>query len=121
MYLSTCSICVCNSDAFLSSVPSAAPVGLNGTFASPTSLIISWSPPPKDDRNGVILGYNVTYYPLLAPMNVTETSVNETFVVIPDLEIYTEYSVSVAAFTAVGTGPFASVMARTDSSGECEL
>ena len=63
--------------------------------------------------------YLVTYFPVLEPGNVTENVTNETSLIIPDLEIYTEYNISVAASTAVGTGPSASVTERTDSSGEC--
>ena len=63
----------------------------------------------------------MTYYPVLASTNVKNQEVNETSIVLSGLEIYTNYSVSVAAFTAVGTGPPASVIRATDSLGELAL
>ena len=96
------------------------PTLLDGMFVSSTSLSFTWSSPPEEDRNGVIVGYIVTYYPVLAPANVTTEEVVGTSIVLSGLMIFTNYSVSVAAFTAVGTGPAASVIRPTDSSGECD-
>ena len=78
--------------------------------------MITWEPPPIEDQNGIILGYNISY-------NISDTELNELFVlttsvVIGDLEEFTYYNVSVGAATTNGTGPFTSVVARTDSDGE---
>ena len=110
---------------FLTVAPSAAPANLTGVFASSTSLNITWSLPPVEDRNGEILGYSLSYFQVTMDFSVgtpsEEPVINDTMFLISGLEIYTEYNVSVAAFTAVGTGPFASVIARTDSSGEFDF
>ena len=95
--------------------PSAAPVSLSGMNLTSTNLSISWEPPPIDDQNGIILGYNVTYTPDNGVSK--DTTTNDTMIVINDLLIYTDYNVSVAAHTSVGTGPFDSIVVRTDSSG----
>jgi len=96
-------------------VPSAPPESLTGMFSSATSLLITWSLPPEQDQNGVILGYNISYFAVDNSDNVTYTSTTETMINIIDLIVYTEYSVSVAAYTRIGTGPFDSIVERTDS------
>ena len=99
-------------------VPSASPENLTGMFSSATSLLISWFPPPEQDQNGVIMGYNISYFEVDNSDIVTYTSTEETMINITGLMVYTEYNVSVAAYTSIGTGPFDSIIERTDSSGK---
>ena len=69
----------------------------------------------EDGRNGVIIGYNISYSVpggTISNRATTDTSYN-----ITGLDPYTVYNVSVAAYTSVGTGPFVSIERRTDSSG----
>ena len=40
--------------------PTAAPEDFNITAVGPTSLLFSWSPPPEEERNGIIILYNLT-------------------------------------------------------------
>ena len=80
--------------------------------------MISWEPLAVDDRNGVIQGYNVTYYSSDDDFGATTTT--DTMINITDLLVYTEYNISVAAFTVVGSGPFDFITVRTDSSGELQ-
>ena len=98
-------------------VPSAPPENLTGMFSSATSLLISWFPPPEQDQNGDIMGYNISYFKVDNSDTVRYTSAEETMINITGLMVYTEYSVSVAAYTSLGTGPFDSIIERTDSSG----
>ena len=66
--------------------------------------MITWSPPPLDQQNGLIIGYTV---------NVTEIQSRETFQLISfttqitadELSPFTTYSVVIEAFTSVGSGP----------------
>ena len=78
---------------------------------------IQWNPPPVEDQNGIILSYTISY-------NVSADQPNELFnvsntsVIITGLEEFTYYNVSVGAATVNGTGPFTSVVERTDSDGK---
>ena len=98
-------------------MPIASPQNISGQFVNATSLLISWEPPPTEDRNGIIRGYNISYNNISAEEPIA-LFVLGTSVVIGDLEEFTNYSVSVGATTVNGTGPFTSVVVRTDSDGE---
>ncbi len=82
---------------------------------SSTSILLSWEPLPVDDRNGVILGYNVTY--MSSDNDLVDNTTIDTMINITDLLVYTNYTISVAAYTSIGSGPFDSIVVITDSSG----
>ena len=87
--------------------------------SSATSILVTWSPPLEDDQNGIILGYNITYFVVGDELNTTmSTSETTTIINITGLAIYTEYNISVAAYTVIDTGPYDTVVTRTDSLGE---
>ena len=80
------------------------------------SVKVSWGPVLAVDRNGIIRGYKVNYRALPNGSNFTE------FVNIPSgqqgggrtkvlkaLNEFTNYSISVLAFTKVGDGPLSDV------------
>ena len=87
--------------------PSAPPETVTVDEIYPNSIELSWSPPPPQNHNGEIIGYNIT---------VTATSTGITFTVfsvanstvIGTLTPFTTYIYSVAAVTGAGTGPFSS-------------
>ncbi|XP_035861420.1 receptor-type tyrosine-protein phosphatase S-like isoform X1 [Sander lucioperca] len=103
--------------------PSAAPEGVSCESASSTSLRVSWRPPPMEGQNGELAGYMLRYQrvsgaggggqgqgvkglPIPAPQGQT---------VLEGLEKWSWYNVTVAAFTAEGTGPNSpAVICRTD-------
>ena len=68
---------------------------------NPSSLRVSWQPPPEIDRNGVISGYAIVYSGGSSGM-VTASGTTHT---ISRLVPFVEYSVTVAAMTSSGTGP----------------
>ena len=100
---------------FIPVAPSAIPLNVIGVNSSSTSLSISWKPPPESDRNGNILGYNITYFTINDSDLMTNITTSDTMTNITGLLVYTEYNVSVAAYTSVGSGPFDTVTVRTDS------
>ena len=69
-----------------------------------SSAVITWSPPPISQQNGLIILYTV---------NVTEVQSRETFqldsfttqVTTTELSPFITYSVVIEAYTAVGSGP----------------
>ncbi|XP_019860969.1 PREDICTED: receptor-type tyrosine-protein phosphatase F-like [Amphimedon queenslandica] len=79
------------------------------------SLRITWTELLEDDQNGVIIGYNISYFSLPAVGQPINNFTSDTSYNISGLDVYTDYNVSVAAYTSAGTGPFDSVIRRTDS------
>ena len=77
-------------------------ISVSGITSS--SAIVTWSAPPLDQQNGLILGYTV---------NLTDVQTREIFqlvsfttdVTADELSPFTTYSVVIEAFTAVGSGP----------------
>ena len=97
--------------------PSSPPRDISGINSSSSSILVSWKPPEDNDQNGIINGYNISYFMLPnGTINYTDTS--SLSFNITGLMIYTEYSISVAAYTSIGTGPSISIVVRTDSSGQ---
>ena len=87
-------------------VPSGAPVNLTVTETSTSSLVVTWTPILKEDRNGVILGYVLTILDHL-------TSQNETVILNGsdqfmygknDIKKYYSYLITIAGRTFVGVG-----------------
>lgn len=87
-------------------VPSSPPENPKCDVLSSSSIYVTWSPPNKDGQNGKIRGYKVSYIsdedyherqPTLA------TTSNQYFT-IDNARKYTNYSITVLAFTAVGDG-----------------
>ena len=92
--------------------PSGRPKTVAATVTSSKSISVSWDPVDADDRNGIIKGYKVNYQALpngiMVPKfrNITSEQQNEKqTVLIEHLNEFTNYSISVLAFTAIGNGP----------------
>ncbi|XP_073979424.1 cell adhesion molecule Dscam2-like isoform X3 [Rhodnius prolixus] len=96
----------------LEGVPDAAPRDVRCLGETPQSLTIKWDTPPPKSHNGIILGYKIMYNrirPINQPTTVgrDETEKKKS----TNLEIhlhslipYTNYSISVLAFTSAGEG-----------------
>ena len=92
--------------------PSESPQAVAVTVVSSKSINVSWSPVSFQERNGIIEGYNVMYKALpngkdkKKIVNVTINDQNEEqTLTIGELNEFTNYSIRVLAFTAVGDGP----------------
>ena len=106
---------------FCCTAPSAAPLNVTGSFNDSTSLLIMWSPPPLLDQNGDIISYNVTYRKTDSTDNIMMLITPTSVILISDLNPFTNYSVTVAAFT-VGIGPFSdATIVMTDSASELHV
>ena len=80
---------------------------------------VSWQPPSEQDFNGSITGYVIQYTRVGSHTSDDTMIVNvpdDTNLVIPGLFACAEYSVTVAAVNANGTGPFSKPVVET--SGE---
>ncbi len=87
--------------------PSDSPQNVSHGSLSDSSVQLFWSPPPLDNQNGIIIGYNV--YIVNANNTVIsralELSVRLTTKV-ESLEEFTTFWFWLSAVTAVGEGPY---------------
>ena len=74
------------------------------TSVNPSSLRVSWQPPPEIDHNGVITGYVIRYTRSGGSSDMV-TVTSGTTRTISGLVAFVEYSVTVVAMTVNGTGP----------------
>ncbi|XP_049876724.1 Down syndrome cell adhesion molecule-like protein Dscam2 isoform X7 [Pectinophora gossypiella] len=88
-------------------VPSLPPGSLQCTALSSQSVRVTWEPPPMRGRNGVLQGYRVTYAPVTDWYGSEEAvtkQISGLHTTLSGLRRYTNYSVTVCAFTAAGDG-----------------
>ena len=102
-------------------VPSSPPQNVMVTSVNPASLMVSWQPPPMIDHNGPIT-YMINYT-RVESSDVMSVNVNSgTTHTISGLVAYVDYSVTVAARTVNGTGPFSSaVVQRSGEDGKFHI
>ena len=103
-----------------STVPSSPPRDVMVESHNPASLMVSWDPPMRRDRNGDITGYVIQYTVVGSSDMMNMNVVGDTrLITIPELVAYVNYSVIVAAMTVNGTGPFSDppVVGRTGEDG----
>ena len=84
--------------------PSAPPQNVQVTVTSVTTASVSWTPPPLEHQNGVIISYNVILVNLITEI-IYIYSTPSTSYSLSGLEANTPYDVSVWASTRVGHGP----------------
>ncbi|XP_013388176.1 tyrosine-protein phosphatase Lar isoform X2 [Lingula anatina] len=100
--------------------PSAPPQDVTGEIEGATAIIIKWSPPPLNARNGQITEYKIRYVETESGQQLQEASVvtvlgEKDSVVIRNLKIWTKYTIWVQAATRVGPGPNSvPIVVRTD-------
>ena len=85
-------------------VPSSPPQNVMVTSVNPASLNVLWQPPPMIDHNGPITGH-VIWYTWSGTSNMMDVNSGTTHT-ISGLVACVDYSVTVAARTVNGTGPF---------------
>jgi len=77
---------------------------------SPTSILVEWNEVSAIDQNGIITMYEIMYTPLNTfggqiSANTTNVSESELTVVLPYLQEFVNYSISLRAYTSAGQGP----------------
>ena len=89
-----------------STVPSSPPQNVTLTSINPASLMVSWQLPSTINYNGPITGHMINYTRVgssdMISMNVNSGTTHT----ISGLVAFVDYSVTVAARTVNGTGPF---------------
>ncbi|XP_037792633.1 Down syndrome cell adhesion molecule-like protein Dscam2 [Penaeus monodon] len=86
--------------------PGAAPGHVTCETVTSTSLVVTWSPPPPRQTNGIITSYRVSYSQLSSHEDGRSGSVVSEGLraTLAGLRPWTNYSVSVAASTRAGEG-----------------
>ncbi len=94
------------------SAPSGPPqnVWAESTGTESVGILVKWDDVRPEERNGIILGYKVTYWKDIFRRTVRVRDSNAREVEIIRLEYRTEYKVEVSAYTSVGDGPESSVV-----------
>ena len=95
------------------SAPNAPPEELVAATVSSTSFVLSWSPPPTSQQNGIIREYTVNISELQTGISVVLNS-TITSVSVLSLHPYYTYECVVSAYT-VGSGPYSEVFTITTS------
>ena len=76
------------------------------TAQNSSSLSVTWEPPEKDKRNGMIVNYTVCMSHEESEPCFKEQTTKEKMLVIGSLNASTKYYVRVLASTKVGHGPY---------------
>ena len=105
---------------FTNPAPSVAPSEVNVSHRLPTTAEVSWSPLPKNEQNGVIIGYTVIVIKddsQSEPPLQLDTATNST--TISNLKPFTSYTFKISAMTKAGSGPAATISSTTPEAGTC--
>ena len=99
-------------------VPSASPQVLAISDIGTDRVEMTWQPPALTDQNGVIVGYLINITSLDSGV-IQQLTSSSTSLLIMNLQPFTRYSCVIAARTAVGLGPFSTVVSvQTMEAGE---
>lgn len=92
--------------------PNAPPINLSARPVSSTEILVTWSPPLYEFRNGEIQGFNIGYkIASLQSVSYNFTSVSGDGeegtgeIILSNLMKYTRYSIVAQAFNQIGVGP----------------
>ena len=86
-------------------MPSGFPANITATATSPTSATLTWTPPPIEQQNGIITGYEIIIRDD-SHEQMFYVNTNQTYMSIDFLLPFRTYRFFIAALTEVGTGPF---------------
>ncbi|XP_022795623.1 uncharacterized protein LOC111334195 isoform X1 [Stylophora pistillata] len=87
--------------------PNAFPGNVTGFKSSSTSLFVEWKHIPPQHWNGILLGYNISYFPKGIYEAVSHQIVHSsrTSTTLKNLKKFTWYNIGVAGYTSKGQGP----------------
>lgn len=102
-------------------VPSEAPQDITARNTSATSILVEWGSVRASKRNGIVRGYKVSYTKNGETETIELNDGNAKKLEVTGLDVYTEYSVKVLAFTSVGDGPESSPLTVTSDESSKKL
>ena len=110
-------LCIEQWSVYFFAVPSTPPFNVTVVDTTSELVTLTWYPPLREHRNGIITGYLINLTAELSG-NTLEFSSNTTNITVDDLMPYTTYLFIVAAETIVGSGPFSLIVSvRTEETG----
>lgn len=87
-------------------VPGAPPTNISAEATSPTTIAVSWQPPPVERSNGAIVYYKIYLVENgLSDSEASVMTVNVTDIVLDELKRWTDYKIWILAGTRIGDGP----------------
>ena len=87
-------------------VPGAPPRNVSARAVSPTSIEVTWTPPPMESSNGRIIYYKLRVVESgRSDSEARVVKLNDTRFVLDELKKWTAYRIWVEAGTSVGDGP----------------
>ena len=97
----------------LSAAPASPPTNITGHATDSTTIVLSWSPPPPGDQNGIIRSYNISVIEQDTGREFNRTSVNteESF---HSLHPFYIYSITITATTVAPGPPSSPIMVQTE-------
>ncbi|XP_023163376.2 tyrosine-protein phosphatase Lar isoform X4 [Drosophila hydei] len=87
-------------------IPGGPPSNITKRFQTPDVLCVTWDPPTRDHRNGLITRYDVQFHKKIDHGLGSERNMTLRKAVFTNLEENTEYIFRVRAYTKQGAGPF---------------
>ena len=98
---------------FFSAAPASPPTNVTGRATDSTTIVLSWSPPPPGNQNGIIRSYNISVLEQDTGREFSRTSVNteESF---HSLHPFYIYSVTITATTVAPGPPSSPIMVQTE-------
>ena len=101
--------------------PEGPPLNVTVTAESSSSLSVTWEPPEKDKRNGIIDSYTVCISHEESKPCFKEQTTEEKMLVIASLNDSTKYYVRVLASTKVGRGNYSESKGKFTNGSKCRL
>ncbi|XP_064554284.1 tyrosine-protein phosphatase Lar isoform X4 [Drosophila montana] len=86
--------------------PGGPPSNITVRFQTPDVVCVTWDPPTRDHRNGLITRYDVQFHKKIDHGLGSERNMTLRKAVFTNLEENTEYIFRVRAYTKQGAGPF---------------
>lgn len=104
----------------LISVPDDPPSHIRATGTEPTVIRAHWLPVSKETINGICLGYKLDVFNITGQkIGIFTVNSSVLSLEVTGLEVWTNYSIKMAAFTVIGDGPWSSfVVEDTDEEGK---
>ncbi|XP_017858852.1 PREDICTED: tyrosine-protein phosphatase Lar isoform X6 [Drosophila arizonae] len=90
--------------------PGGPPSNITTRFQTPDVLCVTWDPPTRDHRNGLITRYDVQFHKKIDHGLGSERNMTQRKAVFTNLEENTAYVFRVRAYTKQGAGPFSEKM-----------
>ena len=98
--------CLQNFCISLHTVPSSFPENVTAIATDSRTLVVMWTPPPEDLQNGIIVDYTVNIAVSETGESFQRTADGNTTLLLTGLHPYYTYSITIAASTSIGIGPY---------------